>query len=38
MSAKSSGTLAMTYATDEVQNYLHRTTMLCEGDMNNPTG
>ena len=38
MSAKSLGTLAMIYATDELQNPLHLKTMLCEGDMNNPGG
>ena len=36
MSAKSLGTLAMIYATDELQNPLPLKTMLCEGDMNNP--
>ena len=36
MSAKSIGTLAMIYATDEPQNPLPLKTMLCEGDMNNP--
>ena len=35
MSAKSLGTLAMIYATDELQNPLPLKTMLCEGDMNN---
>ena len=38
MSAKSLGTLAMIYATDELQNPLPLKTMLCEGDMNNPVG
>ena len=36
MSAKSLWTLAMIYATDELQNPLPFKTMLCEGDMNNP--
>ena len=35
---KSLETLAMIYATDEMQNSLPRETMLCEGDMNNPAG
>ena len=35
MSAKSLGTLAMIYATDELQNPLPLKTMLCEGDLNN---
>ena len=38
MSAKSLGTLAMIYATDELQNPLPLKTMLCEGDMNNLVG
>ena len=38
MSAKSLGTLAMIYATGELQNPLPLKTMLCEGDMNNPVG
>ena len=38
MSAKSLGTLAMIYATDELQNPLPLKAMLCEGDMNNPVG
>ena len=38
MSAKSLGTLAMIYATDELQNPLPLEIMLCEGDMNNPIG
>ena len=37
MSVKSLGTLAMIYATDELQNPLLLKTMLCEGDMNNRT-
>ena len=36
MPTKSLGTLAMIYATDELQNPLPLKTMLCEGDMNNP--
>ena len=36
MSAKSLGTLAMIYATDELQNPLPRKTMLCEEEINNP--
>ena len=36
MSAKSLGTFAMIYATDELQNPLPLKTVLCEGDMNNP--
>ena len=36
MSAKSFVTLAMIYATDELQNPLPLKTMLCERDMNNP--
>ena len=36
MSAKSLGTLAMIYATDELQNPLPLKAMSCEGDMNNP--
>ena len=35
---QSLGTLAMIYATDELQNLLPLKTMLCEGDMNNPVG
>ena len=38
MSAKSLGTLAMIYATDELQNPLPLKTKLCEGDMNSPVG
>ena len=38
MSAKGLGTLAMIYATDELQNPILLKTMLCEGDMNNPVG
>ena len=38
MSAKRLGTLAMIYATDELQNPLPRKTMLCEGDMNSAAG
>ena len=34
MSAKSLGTLSVIYAVDELQNSLHRTTMLFEGDTN----
>ena len=36
MSAKRLGTLAMIYATDELQNPFPLKTMLCEGDTNNP--
>ena len=36
MSAKSLGTLAMIYATDELQNPLPHKTILYKGDMNNP--
>ena len=36
MSAKSLGTLAMIYATVELQNPLPLKIMLCGGDMNNP--
>ena len=38
MPAKSLGTLAMIYATDELQYPLPHYTMLSEADMNNPTG
>ena len=38
MPAKSLGTLAMIYATDELQHPLPHYTMLSEADMNNPTG
>ena len=38
MSAKSLGTLAMIYTTEELQNPLPLKPMLCEGDMNNPVG
>ena len=38
MSAKSLKTLAMIYATDELQNPFPFKTMLCEGDMNNSEG
>ena len=38
MSAKRLGTLAMIYATDELQNPLPLNTMLGEGDMNDPVG
>ena len=34
MSAKNLRTLAMIYATGELQNPLHRKRMLCEGNMN----
>ena len=38
MPAKSLGTLAMIYPTDELQHPLPHYTMLSEVDMNNPTG
>ena len=38
MPAKSLGTLAMIYATDELQHPLPHHTMLSEADMNNRTG
>ena len=38
MSAKSLGTLAMIYATDELQNLIPLKTKLYEEDMNNPVG
>ena len=38
MPAKSLGTLAMIYATGELQPPRPHKTMLCEGDMNNPAG
>ena len=38
MGAKSLGTLAMIYVTDELQNPLPLKTMLYEGDMNKLVG
>ena len=38
MPAKSLGTLATIYATDELQHPFPHYTMLSEADMNNPTG